>query len=855
MFFSPRVATLGPEARGGSTLSPSSVGAGTANSADRDHTESCFHCAASIAPGARWTLMVDGVERAFCCAGCRGIAQTIHAAGLADFYLRRAQRAETPPEAPDEWTQYDIVAEAQRLIARVDGTCEISLLIEGIRCAACVWLIETYVGRLPGVVAFGVNFATQRAHLRWSERALRLSDVLRAIASVGYRAYPYDPARREALSRREGRALLTRTAIALLAMMQVMMFSIPAYISIDGVEVAHERLLDWAGLVLSLPVVLYSAAPFFKGALRDLRLGRLGMDVPVALGIGAAFMASAWATLAGEGAVYFDSVTMFVALLLLARYVEFRARQKAGAAIEAGARERPHTAERLPCYPDDGPTEYIAASQLVPGDVIRIGAGTAVPADGQVLAGRSSVEEAILTGESWPRAKAPGSSVLAGSLNRESPLLVRVSASGEATTVAALARLVERVANDRPRIARLADRAATWFVSGLLLIAAVTALVWTELDPSRVLVVSFAVLIVSCPCALSLATPAALAAAAGALGRRGILAVRPNALEALSRTTHVVIDKTGTLTVGMLQLRDIETSGALGPDACLAIAAAIEQGSAHPIAAALRAAGGQQALAQDVVAVSGEGVEGSVAGRRYRCGRPAWVGALHGLAVPATLDARAADAILVALGDESRWIAWFTFGDVLRGGAKELAAALRGMGIAVSLVSGDRPTSVEQFAKAAGIDRWQGEATPEAKRAYIAALQGDGSVVAMIGDGINDAPSLAQADVSLALGGATALTQWTADIVVRGADLRDVGVAFDAARRTFRVIRQNLAWALAYNAIAIPLAATGHLTPLLAAIGMSASSILVVANASRLARIADPHQPNTMKPAHVSRQG
>jgi len=837
MFFSPRVATLGPEARGGSTLAPSSVAADAARSADQTETESCFHCAAPIATRARWPLMVDGVERAFCCAGCLGIAQTIHAAGLDDFYLRRAQRAETPPDAPDEWTQYDIAAEAQGLIARVDGSCEISLLIEGIRCAACVWLIETYVGRLPGVVAFGVNFATQRAHLRWSERALRLSDVLRAIGSVGYRAYPYDPARREALSRREGRALLTRTAIALLAMMQVMMFSIPAYISVDGVEAAHERLLDWAGFVLSLPVVLYSAVPFFKGALRDLRLGRLGMDVPVALGIGAAFIASAWATLAGEGAVYFDSVTMFVALLLLARYVEFKARQKAGAAIEAVARERPQTAERLPCYPEDGPTERIAASQLRRGDVIRVAAGAAVPADGEVLAGRSSVEEAILTGESWPRAKTPGSSVLAGSVNRESPLLMRVSASGEATTAAALAHLVERVANDKPRIARLADRAATWFVTGLLLIAAVTALVWAELDPSRALVVSFAVLVVSCPCALSLATPAALAAAAGALGRHRILAVRPNALEALSRVTQVVIDKTGTLTTGMLQLRDIHILGVHGREECLAIAAAIEQGSAHPVASALSAAGTPRAIAQDVVAVSGEGVEGIVEGRRYRCGRPAWVGALHGLALPAAATAGDSDAIPVALGDASGWIAWFTFGDTLRAGASEFVAALRAMGIAVALVSGDRTLSVEHVAKAAGIDHWQGEVSPEAKRTSVAAAQCEGGVVAMIGDGINDAPSLAQADVSLSLGSATALTQWTADIVVLGDDLRDMGIAFRAARRTFRVIRQNLAWALAYNAIAIPLAATGHLTPLVAALGMSASSILVVANASRLARI------------------
>jgi P-type Cu2+ transporter len=845
MFLSPRAAISHPQAFGPSTLArpPTTPGLPTG----RPRAEQCFHCAEPVPPGARWRLTVDATERAFCCAGCLAIAQTIRAAGLVDFYIKRTKRAETPLEAADEWTQYDVAAEAQGFVTRVGDACEISLLLEGIRCAACVWLSETYVRRIPGVIEFGVNFATQRARLRWSARQTRLSDVLRAIAGIGYRAYPYDPARREALARREGRALLTRTAVALLAMMQVMMFSVPAYISVDGVDPAQARLLDWASLVLTLPVVLYSAAPFFAGALRDLRLGRLGMDVPVALGIGAAFVASAWATAAGEGPVYFDSVAMFVALLLVARSIEFRARQRAGAAIEAIARERPETAQRLRGYPGTEEAECVAASELVPGDVVRVSAGAALPADGEVVAGRSSVEEAILTGESWPHAKAPGASVLAGSVNRESPLLVRVTAAGEATTAAALSRLVEKAANERPRVARLADRVASGFVAVLLTIAATTALVWAELDPSRVLIVTFAVLVVSCPCALSLATPAALAAAAGALGRQRILAVRPDALEALSRVTHLVIDKTGTLTTGSVRLTAVETLGPLGRAACLSVAAALEQGGSHPIATALRGVGCPSAPASDVVAVPGQGVEGVIAGRRYRCGRPAWVGALHGLPQPAV--AIAADAIPVALADETGWIAWFTFGDSLRAGAAEFVAALRRMGVAVALVSGDRRATVEHVARSAGIDDWHSDAGPEAKRAYIAARQRDGRIVAMVGDGINDAPSLAQADVSLSLGRATALTQWTADIVVLGDDLRDVGVAIRTARRSFRVIRQNLIWAFAYNAIAIPLAATGHLTPLAAALGMSASSILVVANAWRLTRIADRRATRTSRHA------
>jgi len=811
----------------------------------------CFHCGEPVS-GERWLLELDGAPRAFCCAGCLAIARTIRAAGLSDFYVRRTAHAATAADDDDEWSHYDILAE-EGALAPGDATMQIALLLEGMRCGACVWLNETYVRRLPGVREFSVNFATRRAHLVWSPGETRLSSVLRAIAAIGYRAYPYDPARREALVRREGRALLTRTAVALLAMMQVMMFAVPGYVSAEPIEPAYRHLLAWASLLLTVPVVVYCAAPFFAGAVHDLSLRRLGMDVPVALGVGAAFLYSAWRTVDGAGPVYFDSVTMFVALLLVARYVEFAARRRAGAAIESVARDRPETAERLPGYPASDRAERVAAARLEPGDVIRVAAGAVVAADGVVLDGRSSVEEAIVNGESWPRTKTPGARVLAGSVNRESPLTVRVTAAGEATTVAALARLVARAAEAKPRVARLADRAAAWFVGALLAVAACTALAWFALDASRALGVAFAVLIVSCPCALSLATPAALAAGAGALGRRGILAVRPDALETLSRATHLVLDKTGTLTTGSVRLSAAEPLGDLEPEQCIAIAAALEQGSTHPIAAALRAAGTADTSAGDVVAVSGQGVEGVIDGRRYRCGRPAWAGALHGAPPPG--EDVAPDAVRVALADESGWLARFVLSDALREGAGELVAAARSMGIAVCLLSGDRRATVEHAAKLAGITDFHGDATPEAKRAFVAALQRDRAVVAMVGDGVNDAPSLAQADVSLSLGRASALTQWTADVVVLGDDLRDLGVAMSTSRRIFRVIRQNLAWALAYNAIAIPLAAAGQLVPLAAAVGMSASSILVAANASRLARLASVTKGRALRQRAPTRQG
>jgi Cu2+-exporting ATPase len=799
----------------------------------------CFHCGEPNPPRSSWRGAIDGQDAFFCCAGCLAVAQTIGAAGLSSFYALRQREC-----APQRDGQSEPVAAgsyaATWIRPAADGMSDVALLLDGMRCGACVWLLETFLQRQPGVRSASVNFATRRAQLRFDGGETGLRELLAAVSRIGYRAYPYDPRRREALARQESRSLLLRMSLALLAMMQVMMFAVPAYISADGVDPEYQALMNWASLVLTLPVMLYSAAPFFVGAWRDLRVRRPGMDVPIALGIAAAFIASGYATVTGKGAVYFDSVTMFVALVLVARMLELRVREKAGDALESIAREMPQMADRLDRYPDARTCDTVPAADVEPGAFVRIAAGASVPVDGVIVDGRSSVEEAVLTGESWPRAKGIGDAVMAGSVNRESPLIVRVTSAGASTTLAALSRLVERAADERPRIARLSDRAASLFVMALLAIAAVSVVAWWAIDPSRALPVAFAVLVVSCPCALSLATPAALAAAAGAMGRRHVLCVRPDALETLSRVTHVVLDKTGTLTTGDVRLTGITCHRGADADACKSIAAALEQGSAHPIARAL-AHDAHGRAARDVVAVPGCGVEGVVDGVRYRLGRADWAATICASRCEPQCPADDADAATpettVVLARDSGPIATLRFGDTLRPGAPPLVASLRTMGLAASLVSGDRASTVAQIARAVGIDDWHAATTPDAKRAFVAALQARGAVVAMVGDGINDAPGLARADVSIALGNAAALTQWTADVVVIGGDLARVAFAFRAARRTFRIIRENLAWALVYNVVAIPLAVSDHLSPLAAAVGMSVSSLVVVGNAWRLSRM------------------
>jgi P-type Cu2+ transporter len=802
----------------------------------------CFHCGAQCPPRFPWVDTADGRERVFCCAGCLAVTQTIEGAGLDAYYRNRMTNAAPRAEGEDAAAlRACAAAEAADGLVRTrgDGAREVALLIDGMTCGACVVLLERWIAKQPGVVDVRVNYATRRARLVYDAAKTTLATIAGATTAIGYRAYPYDPARRETLARRDARSLFARTAIAWLAMMQVMMFAVPVYLADDGVAPEQRALLDWASLALTLPVMLYSAVPFFRGAWRDLRARRAGMDVPVALALGAAFATSAASTLFGGGAVYYDSVTMFVALLLTARYLELAARQRGADAIEALARAMPDVAERLRAWPACADTDTLPSAMLAPGDLVRVRPGATIPADGDIVDGRSLVEEAVLTGESRPRERRCGDAVLAGSVNRDGALIVRVRAAGDATRLAAVARMADAAASARPRVAALADRMAGAFVVGLLLLAAATAAVWLAIEPSRAPAVTFAVLVVSCPCAFSLATPAALTVAAGALARRGVVLARPDAIEALSRVTHVVLDKTGTLTDGHFRLLDVVPCAGVERERALGIAVALEAASEHPVARAICAAapeGAPAPVATGVLAVPGSGVEGTIDGTRWRIGRPAFVAALSRTPIDDRDPPAWAGATIVALGNADGIVATLACADAPRGDAAAFVARLRAQGLVAILLSGDRAATVTAIGAALGLADARGDLSPHDKRAAIAALQDDGAIVAMMGDGINDAPALAQAHVSISLASAAPLAQWSADVVVLAPRLTVVADALAQAKRTLAVIRRNLRWALAYNAIAIPAAAFGFVTPLLAAVGMSLSSLVVVAGALVLSR-------------------
>jgi Cu2+-exporting ATPase len=595
------------------------------------------------------------------------------------------------------------------------------------------------------------------------------------------------------------------------------------------------RLLRWAALALTIPVVAYSALPFFRGAWRDLRLRHLGMDVPVALGIAVAFVASLAATVAGAGEVYFDSITMFVFLLLGGRYLELTARARAGRSLQHLARLEPRTAHRL-TGEEGHATESVPAARLASGDRVLVRNGETLPADGELEEGEALVSMAWLSGESRPVARRAGEALVGGSINAGSALVMRVRRTGAATTLASIQRMMERALEHRPPWVAAAQRASGAFVALVLASALAAGLLWWTIDPPRALWIAVSVLVVTCPCALALATPTALTAAGGALARRNFVVARSGAIERLATATDIVFDKTGTLTEGRPRLFAVVPLRGYKEARPRALAAALARGSSHPLDRVLALAAPEETIpaAGDIASEPGQGVGGWVEGRRMRMGRAAYVAELHGQAVPGHVES--GPYSVVWLGDAEGWIAAFRLGDALRANAVRAVEELQSLGLRIHLLSGDAAPVAVAIAAELGIGHVESEATPERKAAYVRALQASGARVAMVGDGINDAPVLGQADVSIAMGGGADLAQVGADGVLLSDSLTDLVEAVRLARRTRTVIAQNLAWALAYNLLVIPLAFAGWVTPLVAAVAMSGSSLLVVLNAARLAR-------------------
>ncbi|MEP4146367.1 MAG: heavy metal translocating P-type ATPase [Halioglobus sp.] len=795
--------------------------------------EPCYHCGEPVPAGVRFEIDISGEARSMCCPGCLAVAGMIAANGLENFYRQRSAYSERPTEIEQVDSEKFLIYDQPELAENFsqqeeDGDVTARLLLGGITCAACTWLIEQSLSPVDGVRQVAVNLQQARLDIRFNPKKLKLSEIFARVEALGYRAQPFQTSARKEQLRDEYRSDLRRLGVAGFGMMQVGMFAVALHAGdIQGIQEQYQGLLRGFSLLVSSFIVYYSAGTFFRTAWRHLKRGALVMDLPVALAIGLAWLASAWATFTGTGQVYFDSVVMFTFFLLLGRFLEARVRQRHAMTWFDAENTLP---DAVRVQRANG-WVTIARSQLTQGDVALVQAGQTIPADARVYSGESAVREDTFNGEHLPRSVIAGETVYAGTVNVEAALQIEVQGSYADSRLAALQRSVEVAETEKPQLAKMADRIASWFVAGVLLITSATALVWWQIAPEQALWVSLSVLVISCPCALALATPAALTSAASALRAAGVIVRGENALETLSRSTHLLFDKTGTLTEGTLAVHTVRLLSQLSESDVLKLCAGLQHWSNHPVGGAFTEVEGA-AHFSDVDYRVGAGLEGNYDGESYRMGSEQFCRQVCPDLPPLPEE----PFYWVALCRGHTAIAWIGLNDQLRTEAPRVIAEARDDGLQIGLLTGDSSPQGPLLARELGIDDVHIGLQPQQKMQRVQQLQSEHAVVAMVGDGLNDAPVLSLADTSFAVAGATDLARTQADFVIVGGNLAAVTDTWKKAIACRRIILQNFAWALGYNLSAIPLAASGHVPPWAAAIGMSLSSLLVVANSLRLNR-------------------
>lgn len=801
----------------------------------------CFHCGLPIASDADYHLELGGKARDFCCFACQSVCEAIYESGLEGYYQRTPQGTllAPPPQPPKEIEIYDLDEIQQDFVNCQGETRDIHLLVEGIHCAACVWLIERGMMRTKGVVAASVNLAGKRVHIRWDNQKTKLSTLIRELSRIGYSAIPYDPESAEGSIKKANRAMLFRLFFSGFTMMNMFLVSVALYTGAN--EGQYRDFFHWVAFALATPTLFYSGYPFFKGAWSGLRNARLTMDLPIVIGLSVTYAYSLYVTTTytAIGEVYFDTVTNLIFVILVGRYLEGMFRHQAVSATNRLMELQPRVATVL----QEGEEKITSIRAVKVGERVLVKPGYKIPMDGVVVEGRSSVDESMLSGESMPVHKNPGDRVAAGTLNGSGALVVEVKAALQDSTLSKIIRLVEEAQSSKAPIQRLADTIVPWFVLVTLVCAGITYFVWSE-QFEVALMAATSVLIITCPCALGMATPMSIAVASGLGAKHGILVKNGVVLETLSRVTHFVFDKTGTLTEGKLRVEHLMVTSGHDENNLLKCAAAVERYSEHGVAQAVLRAADEQQLAyrginvQDFYASPGSGVQALIDGRKILIGTLEWLKCNEvNLAeeLSAKLEeqeAKAKTCVHLAVG--GKHVAIMVLADSLREDALPLIEALRSAGIGLTLLSGDRKPVVEAIASQLGGMEVIAEVLPQDKDRVIRELQQRGECVAMVGDGINDAPALIRADVGIALGSGTDVSVESADIVLMQNELDKVRLATLLSRRTLRTIRQNIGLSFVYNSIMVPLAMMARVTPLVAAITMPISSLLVIGNAARI---------------------
>jgi len=817
-------------------------------------SQNCYHCSETIPNGFKAETTLAGERQQFCCYGCLAIADTIISSGLENFYQHRTQTSQKSEEISqaqlDELGLYDDKALQEEFVESFNDLSEASLSIKGISCAACIWLLEKEVNQLSGVNSFSINHTTHKARLVWKTTELKLSQVLVSIRQLGYKTLPYQEDLVRQSAKKEKRNALLRIAMAGIATMQNMMFSMPLYFGVySGIDSEFITFFRWVSFLMCTPVVFFSAWPFIRSSIRDIRTLHLTMDVPIAFAILAAYFSSVWITLQEvtqiETDVYFDSVCMFTFFILLGRFIEMQARHKHLNSETDITQLLPSTALIRTRDKNGGFSEHCKpAHKIEVGDILVIRQGQIAPADGIVIEGESRVDESALSGEFFPISKSPGTKITGGTANIENTLYVETCTIPKLSRISSIIRLLDKAQSEKPKTVQIADKVASYFILSVLLATVIIGAIWYFIDPDKAFTIVLSVLVVTCPCALSLATPTALTRANTVLREKGFLVTKSHAFEAMTHTTDIIFDKTGTLTEGKFSILKVHCYHGLSKDQALEIAAALEKHSKHPIAEAF--SDFYKVDAFEVTTHLGSGISGKILKRNktdeqvsnksshYQLGNLNFIN----LPINATDSSKDLSGLNLYLSDGQKILAHFILNDTIRSDSQQSINSFNVLGITTHILSGDHYSSVERTAGKLGIQSFQAEQSPEQKLEYIKHLQAQGKKVAMVGDGINDLPVLAGAAFSVAMGEASDITKLNSDAILLNSHLPVINQAFQTARQTRKIIKQNISWAIIYNICMLPLAALGLVPPYFAVLGMSASSLFVVFNSLRIDKYA-----------------
>jgi len=829
----------------------------------------CFHCDEIIPKGINLSVNINNVSQPMCCIGCEAVASVIVENNLTDYYRFRTEPAKKgDPLVPQQLSRNQLLDDESlqdEFTFKTDEYKETILTIEGISCAACAWLIEMQLSKSTGVIAVSVNATTQRATIKWQDHILKLSDILKRIDSIGYKAFPFKASKLEELNKAQSKSFIKRLGISGILMMQVLMIAVGLYFgAFSDMSEYNSVYLRWASLVLTLPIVTYGAFPFYRGAINTIKMKRLSMDVPVSIAITLAFSASAWATFSQQGEVYFESVAMFTFLLLIGKFLEFRARMHASHVSANLLKLMPITAIKLIKNGTKQTEEIIAAKHLKKLDLVLIKPGETIPADGIITSGTSQINESMLSGEQTPVNKNVGDNVLAGTINGDGNIIVEVKKENQHSFLNQMIRLSESSQAHKPKLAQLSDKIAQYFVATILLTSVATAIYWQIHLPEQAFWITLSVLVATCPCALSLATPTALTCATVTLNNKGILIKSAHVMETLPKIDCFAFDKTGTLTTGEFVINNIEIfDTTYDQPKVLAIAAGLESHSEHPLAKAFIKYRDFSVEMFNIEVTASSGVSGNYLEKNYKIGKPSWLvpdltdeslaivnasNAPKALYEPNTIYApkvqkentkiNQAQCILVV---DNKLIAAFFLEDSIRDNATTLIKKLHQQNISTLMLSGDNQTGCDKIQSCLNLSEAHSQLSAKRKVALLKQKQIT-NVVAMVGDGVNDTPVFGVAHISIAMGSGTDIAKNGADIILLNSDLSNITALKFIAKKTNKIIWQNYLWAFSYNALVLPLAMAGYITPYLAVIGMSASSILVVTNSLRLLNIKSVNQ-------------